>query len=62
MSNMILRERRNIMVDILFYLFSMFLAVIGFSIFERATGILQEAVALSVFLLAVMFLIGYFYY
>ena len=50
------------MISILFYIFSMFLAVIGFSIFERATGILQEAVALSVFLLAVMFLIGYFYY
>jgi hypothetical protein len=50
------------MVDILFYLFSMFLAVIGFFMFDKATGILQEAAALSVFLLAVMFLIGCFYY
>ena len=50
------------MISILFYILSMFLAVMGYNVLESATGIFQEIAALLIFLLAVMFLIGCFYY
>jgi len=42
MSNMILRERRNAMIGVLFYIFFVLLAVLGYSVLENATGIFQE--------------------
>ena len=42
MSNMILRERRNTMIGVLFYIFFVLLAVLGYSVLENATGIFQE--------------------
>lgn len=46
------------MISILFYILSMFLAVMGYNVLESATGIFQEIAALLIFLIAVVFLIG----
>jgi len=46
------------MISILFYILSMFLAVMGYSVLESATGIFQEIAALLIFLIAVVFLVS----
>ena len=51
MSNMILRERRNTMIGVLFYIFFVLLAVLGCTVLEGATGIFQAIAALLIFLI-----------
>ena len=46
------------MISILFYILSMFLAVMGYSVLESTTGIFQEIAALLIFLIAVVFLVS----
>ncbi len=46
------------MISILFYILSMFLAVMGYNVLESATGIFQEIAALLIFLIAVVFLVS----
>jgi quinol-cytochrome oxidoreductase complex cytochrome b subunit len=58
MSNMILRERRNTMIGVLFYIFFVLLAVLGCTVLEGATGIFQAIAALLIFLIAVVFLVS----